>query len=201
MRKGRIVFDGETGEAIPRYIESLHHDRAAQLTAAQPPAGAGRPFRGTGEIQIEDAYFTARGKRTPTLRIGEPCELHIDLESSRDLETVTLCVEIYSEKSPVTFAFLPSQERPTDESKRSFSIKKGKATLMMPFHRFIAGDGVYRYSIELFPSEKEHEFSYDACYCYYNKAWSFQAVYAEHRWFNRGTLSEIPSGPIEIRSR
>ena len=202
MLKGSILFDGDTNQAISRYIKSVYEGGTARIAETATAREKWRPFRGSGEIQVDDVYFMAQGKRTETLTIGEPCELHIDFEAFRNLDEVAFCVEVYSEKSPITFSFLPTLPYfVEDNSSNNFRMRGGKSKIVITLSKLIIGDGTYSCSLEFYPASKDYRFSYDTCYCYYNRGFSFQAVYPDHNVFGRGTLTEIPVKSVEIRDR
>jgi hypothetical protein len=200
MEKGSIVFDGDTKDALPCYIDTVYRGLAERIESENAKRHKW-PFKGTGEIVVEDVYFMADGTRTVTLPIGQSCQLHVDFEAFKDLDSVAVCIEVYSEKAPITYAFLPFHEPFFIGDLSRFSVKGGKAKLVLSFPKFIIGDGLYWLGLELFPGQDDYQFSYDTCYCYYAHTWSFQAVHQDYRRFGRGTLAEIPSLPIEIRSR
>jgi ABC-type polysaccharide/polyol phosphate transport system ATPase subunit len=202
MHEGGVLFDGETNEAVSRYVESVHRHRATHIGGAGTTEDGHKPYRGTGEIRIEDFYFICDAQRSETLKIGKPCELHIDFEASQDIEEVTLCVELFSEKSPITFAFFPYYACFVEGQTRStFTVKAGKGKIVIHISKVILGDGIYRCSAEFYPGRESYFFSYDTCYCFYNRAWSFQAVYEDPKFFGRGTLAEIPIMSVEMRNR
>jgi len=196
MQRGRIVYDGPTDEAAARYVEGVHAQRDLQLwQETEPPDLRRRPL-GTGEIHVDDIYFTVDGRRTNTVVIGESCELHVEYSSSRALPSVQLCVEIRSAKSGVTYAFVPStipgllSGRP--ESGSPFRVTAGKGRVTIAFSRLVMGDGDYSCDVEMFDGSPDFNFSYDRCYCYYQRILRFQAIYREPRYFSRGTMTEIP---------
>lgn len=201
MQKGSLLFAGDTSQAIATYIDSFHQSRAIALSEANVTFR--KPFQGTGEILIEDFYFVVDGHRTETLEIGKPCELHIDFEAFQDLNEVGIVLELYSEKSPIRFAYVPYAHKFVEDNSwlNNFAIKAGKSKLLMTLSKLVLGDGVYWCNIVFFPAHKDYWFSYDTCYCYYVRAWSFQAIYTDPKIFGRETLSEIPVKSIEVKRR
>jgi energy-coupling factor transporter ATP-binding protein EcfA2 len=202
MHGGQVLFDGETNEAMSRYVGSVYKHRAAHIGDAGAITNNRKPYRGTGEIRVEDLYFNCENQRSETLKIGKPCELHIDFEASQDLQDVGLCIELFSEKSPITFAFFPYAPWFVEASTPpTFTMKAGKGKIVIFISKVILGDGIYRCSVEFYPGGENYLFSYDTCYCYYNRAWSFQAIYEDPKLFGRGTLTEIPIMSVEMRNR
>jgi ABC-type polysaccharide/polyol phosphate transport system ATPase subunit len=201
MHRGVIVFDGETPTAIRRYIDSVHEDRGEEIGRRNALEAHSRVMRGTGELRITDLYFRVDGRRTETLIIGLPSELVIEYEADVDLPTVRTCVEVRTEKSVVTYAFLPPTGRLLrDESDIVFPVTRGRGRVTFRLAELTLGDGRYSCDVEFFSGAPDFRFSYDACYCYYQRAAGFQAIYRDHDLFGKGTLAEMRVESLQVES-
>jgi ABC-type polysaccharide/polyol phosphate transport system ATPase subunit len=193
MQRGNLIFDGDTHRALNIYINSIYQDRAEAIRAEMSLSND-RKFRGTGEIQIEEVNFYVNGQATETVIIGQSCELRITINSMIDLPRVKLCIEAFSEKSPITYAYFPSLVEFIEDrqNQNNFSLKAGYSTIIIDIDRVTFGSGSYDFSIQLYPAREDYIFTYETSYCSYHKDWRFQVVYADPLVFGRNTLTEIP---------
>jgi hypothetical protein len=145
-------------------------------------------------------YFTADGERTTTLVIGQPCQLHIDYRAERDLPRVKLCVEVHSEKSSTTYAYVQTtaDDLLKGDTVTPFSVKKGMGRITVAFSGLLMGDGAYHCDVELYPGAPDFQFAYEACYCHYKRLLRFQAIYKHRYYFGRGTITELPFDEITV---
>jgi energy-coupling factor transporter ATP-binding protein EcfA2 len=201
MNQGAIFFEGDTRQAVSKYIESNYKNKQGKIALMNTHDKEPKPYQGTGEIRVEDIYCLVDGERTETLTIGKACQICIDIEALRNLDQVTLCVELFSEKSPIAYAFLLDYRGFVGSMPESFRIKAGKTRFVITLSELIVGDGLYWGNVEFYPGSKDYRFSYDTCYCYYKRIFAFQAVLSDEKWFGRGTLTEIPVKSVEMRER
>ncbi len=198
MHKGNLIFDGGTQKALVSYTNRIYEDRSFGIKSLNQLDKKDQ-FRGTGEIQVEDSYFVTNSKKSDTLIIGDNCELHLCVRAFTELPEVMVCIEIISEKSPITYAYIPSQENLiSDKSKNNFKIEPGKSKIVISLSNLILGNGSYKYGIEIYSASPNYFFSYDTSYCSYNKLWNFQVVYSDSKIFNRSTIVEIPIDSIKL---
>ncbi len=200
LDQGGLVFDGNVEEASLQYVRAVHAARSRMLGRELDSDDADRDFLGTGEIRITDMYFTAQGQRTDTPAIGEPCQLHFDYEAREDLPSVKLCMELHSEKTNTTFAYVQTTARGLtgEEPITTFAVEKGKGRITVSFARLLIGDGAYHCDLDLYSGAPDFQFSYEACYCHYKRRLRFQAAYGHRRFFGRGTLAELPFEGITV---
>jgi ABC-type polysaccharide/polyol phosphate transport system ATPase subunit len=199
LEKGRLVFDGETEEAVDSYIESQHRRAREQVVA---PTSASKSLRGTGEVTIEEVFMESDGARTHQIAVGEPCVLVLGGIARKDLDCVRLCVELRSEKSAVTFSYLPSSPGALGDKSMlaPFALKEGKWRIRIEIAAFTGGDGRYRIDAELFSGAPEYQFSYDTCYCHHPRALEINAIYRDSNLFGRGVLAELPIKALRVES-
>jgi ABC-type polysaccharide/polyol phosphate transport system ATPase subunit len=203
LDQGRLCFDGNVEEATLQYVKAVHAARSRMLGQELDAEDATRDFLGTGEIRISDMYFSAAGERTDTPVIGEPCQLHLEYEAREDLPSVKLCMELHSEKTNTTFAFIQTtpQGLTGEEPLTTFAVQKGKGRITVSFARLLVGDGAYHCDVELYCGAPDFQFSYEACYCHYKRRLRFQAVYGHRHFFGRGTVTEMPFDSITVEHR
>ncbi len=200
LEKGRLVFDGDTDAAIGRYVSGMHRQAREQINRSSGSLHA--PPLGTGELCIDAVYLERKGERVKEVIIGEACSLVIEGTAKTDLEAVRLCCEIYSQKSPVTFSYLPLPiaSPGAEHAAKPFALKKGRWRIRLELAAFTGGDGKYRIDVEMFPGCADYQFSYDTCYCYYRRALEFSAIYRDPNLFGRGVLAELPIARFEVTS-
>ena len=203
LDQGRLCFEGDVEEATLRYVQAVHTARSRMLGHHADSDRATRDFLGTGEVRITDMYFTADDKRTETLVIGEPCQLHIEYDARENLPVVRVCVDMHSEKSNTTFAYVQTDlDGLTGRGPIStVEIKKGKGRITAYFDRFLVGDGAYHCDVELYSGAPGFQFSYESSYCHYKRRLRFQAVHGHRHFFGRGTLTEVPFDRIALEHR
>lgn len=199
MEEGSIIFDGPTRKAIETYIDHVHEKTADRLQQKTEVDRNSRRFKGTGEVVIDDAYFLVDGERNLTISIAHDCEMVIEFEAMQDLEDVTVCLDVFSEKSPTTYCFVQLMALDTaDPGIHTFNIRKGRHKAGLKFTDIAIGDGAYECGIQVFQYKPGMRFSHDSCYCSYEKFLSFQAVHMSKNFFGRGTLCELPVHSAEI---
>jgi ABC-type polysaccharide/polyol phosphate transport system ATPase subunit len=200
LDRGRVRFEGAPEHATCQYIDAVHRARTRLLSGEGQEGTAGRGFLGTGEIQITDMYFTRDNQRTETLVVGEPCQLHIEYKAQVDLPSVKLCVEIHSEKTSTTFAYIQTTMREFRDGSdvKPLAVQQGTGRITGSFSQLLAGDGTYYCDVELYPGTPDFQFSYESCYCHYKRILRFQAVYKHRHFFGRGTITELPFDSIIV---
>jgi ABC-type polysaccharide/polyol phosphate transport system ATPase subunit len=198
LEKGRLVFDGDTDAAIAHYISGQHR----QLREQTFSGNLGPPMLGTGEVVINSMHLESNGVRILEVVIGEPFALVIEGMSKTDLAAVRICCEVYTQKSPVTFSYLPLPVAVfgAEEAAAPFVLKKGKWRIRIDLAAFTGGDGMYRIDVEMFPARTDYHFSYETCYCYYRRALEFNAIYRDPRLFGRGVLAELPVAKLAVET-
>jgi len=205
MQKGRLIHDGDAQDAIHRYIESLYDQRGQSLAHYN---NSGQPLtlaQGTGEILVTDIHFRVDEKKSETLVIGRSCELVIGYRSAVDLAEVILCVEVRSEKTPVTYAYVPAPDTLFDSAvprgSYKIAVSKGAGRIVLRFDPLIMGDGLYYADLEFYSGSKDYTFWYETCFCHYERILKFQAVYQDSAsGFGRGTITEIPVASVRIET-
>jgi ABC-type Fe3+/spermidine/putrescine transport system ATPase subunit len=200
LDRGSIHFEGAPEQATSQYIEAVHAARSRLLKEERRDSAASRGFLGTGEIEITDMYFTRNGERTDTLIVGEPCQLRIQYRAQVDLPSVKLCVEIHSEKTTTTFAYVQTtkQEFRDGSGVKPLAIQQGTGRITGSFSQFLAGDGTYDCDVSLYPGTPDFQFSYENCYCHHKRILRFQAHYRHRHFFGRGTITELPFDRISV---
>jgi ABC-type polysaccharide/polyol phosphate transport system ATPase subunit len=202
MESGSVLFDGDTTEAIAHYVERVYAREDQRLERVN--GSRHHTMTGTGEVTIDDFFFTDDGTRTNTLTIGRPCKLHIDYTAKESLADVRLCVELRSNKVGIPYAFLPTSVpafyNGDMSAVQSFALRQGKGRITLAFSKLLLGDGGYWCDVELYPAIIDHTFSYEKCYCHYNRIYQFNAVYSEHELFGRGTITELPLESVSVES-
>lgn len=199
MDEGAIIFDGPTRTVLDVYINRIHEKTAAFLQHKTQVDRNNRKFRGTGEAILHDAYFVVNGERTSTVLIGHDCELVIEFEAMKNLEDLTVTLNVLSEKSPTTYCFIQAWDlRTLATSMQTFDVQKGRRKMILKFSNIAIGDGTYECGIQLYPYRPGSRLSYDTSYCSYENFLSFQAVHMSTKIFGRGTLCEVPVQSIEI---
>jgi len=199
LERGRLVYDGDTDGAIQRYVSG--HVRQVEQRLRTQASGKGPVLTaGIGGIEVESAGFFVADEPVVQLTIGEPCQFHIEINITRELPPFAYCVELRSEKSAAIFAYLPPTPEFFDDGlgERTLALGPGRHKLIFDIPALIVGDGSYSADIEFFPDEREHQFTYEMCYCYYRRAVVFSTVYRDSHWFGRGVLSELPVSRLQV---
>jgi ABC-type polysaccharide/polyol phosphate transport system ATPase subunit len=200
LDRGRLRFNGPPEEATLHYVQAVHDARTRRIAEEVDSTAVPQDFTGTGEARITDVYVCQQGVRTETLVIGAPCELHIVYDARVDLPSVKLCVEVHSEKTSTTYAFLQTtaERLVSDEPDTTISLPAGKGRIVLSFSRLLLGDGAYHCDVELYPGDTAFRFSYDRCYCHYKRFLRFQAIHKHRHFFGRGTITELPFEAVRV---
>ena len=196
---GRVVFDGDCRECLDLYIDDIHARASTVAARTQVQFRRRKAVIGTGEISITDAYFVVQGEKTNTLVISQPCELYIEFEAHRAIEDATIGIEVFSGKSPTTYAFASLQDiSRKDSEKKCFDLTPGAKKAILRFDRIHIGDGDYRGSITFFSGKPGYKFAYETTYCHCVNFFTFHAIHSSKKVFGRGTLCEIPIDSCQV---
>lgn len=199
LQGGRVIYDGPTRDGLDLYIDTVHAEIAEKLDHRTATGRTLSKVKGTGQITVEDAYFLQDGERTNTLTIGKPCRLIIELQAAQALPDATFIIQLYSEKSPITYAFVQLFDLMNYHwSARNLDLENGRSRIALDIASLDIGDGTYFGHLKFFSSDPSFVFSDEACYACNLEYISFQAVYKNKIVFGRGTLCEIPISAIAI---
>lgn len=201
LLNGHLAFDGSTSEAVDFYTRKITESQEQKLRGtAETTHYTKKTFQGTGEVEVVNANFLVDGKRTYSLRIGGPCSLILHLNSKKNLSNVAFYLGLRSEKSPVTYAFVPSCVPSLSPKLQAFDIAEGKSEFKIDFDNLLLGDGNYFCDITFYPKELDEDFNYDLSYCHYTSYIQFQAFYEDTKAFGRGTIAEVPIKSMQCKS-
>lgn len=202
LDNGRVVFDGDSRACLDLYIDDIHARASSAAARTQVQFRRRKAVLGTGDISITDAYFVVQGEKTNTLIISQTCELHIEFHAHCEIEDATIGLEVFSSKSPTTYAF-PSLQgiSEKDSGKKCFDLTSGAKKIILRFDKIHIGDGDYRGSITFFSGKPEYKFTYETTFCHCVNFFTFHAIHSAKKIFGRGTLCEIPVDSYEVLDR
>ncbi|OAN55077.1 polysaccharide ABC transporter ATP-binding protein [Magnetospirillum moscoviense] len=194
IRNGRMLFDGNTRNAVDMYIADIHRETSSKLADHTVRSRTVSAVKGRGTIIVHDAWFVSDGDRTNKITVGHSAELHVEVEALENLDDVTIAVELLSDKSLTTYAFLQMFDLTLGDQVvyRTFPLKTGRHVIVLGFNNIHFGDGVYTATLDLYPGRSDYRYSVETVHCRYENFFSFHAAYRNNLVYGRGTLCEIP---------
>ena len=192
LQAGQLLASGDSESVIAEYISGIIARNDAKLME-ELQANVLTSSAGTGEVTISDICFvSANSERVNTLFIGEPYSLNIYAKSVSDFAKVKVALEVRSEKSSGTYAFVPPPLPIFTEAEKLFSLAQGENLIKIDFDSLCIGDGEYSVDVFVFSGEADFVFSIEKSYCHYVDVMKFQATYQNSTYFRRRSLCEIP---------
>lgn len=199
IKKGKIAFDGASRSAVDIYIDDIHAETSEKLETQTLRSRTTQEVKGTGEIKVCDAYLMSGGIRTNQIFVGAPVELHMEIESLREIKNCTFGVDLLSGKSLTTYAFLQLFDFADAEiHMQKFDLAKGRSKIVLYFDRMLIGDGTYHATIEFYSAEPDYRYAHQSTYCRCENYLSFHAAHKNKRIYGRGTLCEVPVSRVEM---
>lgn len=200
MDQGKIIHDGTPRNAIDKYLDGLRLRlidvaRIEQQTASE----LAEMTYGSGEVVVREFFTEVDGVKNELIPILESCEIQIIIEVLHPIDSISVAVDLFADKSATSYAFLNEREFIKGNcAARSFSVKPGvyKLTYFLP--NVTLGDGGYDCDVAIFPADESYVFSYETCHCYYRRGFRLRAEYKNPALYGRGTLSEISVDRIEV---